>query len=186
MFNEKFPLEKFIQSQLIKHKHNVDQVIKSVSNQYPFIKKNDLRSMISAIILKKVNHERISGFWRKINNKWNMVNGAGDGSQASGYSWSGPELPASADESSLGSARNTYSQLGDRPSGTSPRTTEREVKNIMEVEDDGTGSEVQKLYDKLMYDYASFVDGVEERSEVVLEELKERGFNVDKVVQKEK
>lgn len=180
MFNNDYPLEKYILSQLTKHKHNVDLAVKAVHNKYPFIKRVDLKSIVSSIILKKVNNEKIGGFWQKIESKW-IQSDQYDG--GAGFEWSGKELPASSDESSIGNGKNVWNTPGDRPDGKAPRQHKdkdnNEIKDIMEVDttDDGVSlEEVQKIYDKMMLDYTDYVQPVKERSEIVIEELREKGF----------
>jgi hypothetical protein len=186
MFNNDYPLEIYVLAQLKKHSHNVDRAIKAIRNKYPFIKSADLKNIISEVLIRKVNNDKISGFWKKIENDWKLVKA--DEKQGAGYSWSGPELPASSDESSIGNGLGVYSTPGDRPDGKSPRQHKEKdgVKSILEVdtmgEDTKTTEEIQKLYEKMMTEYSGYVKPIPERSEIVIEELKERGYDTSKIV----
>jgi hypothetical protein len=184
IWNNDYPLENYVLAQLRKHKHNVDLAIKAIRNKYPFIKSADLKNIISEVLIRKVNNDKISGFWKKIENDWKLVKADQIEKQGAGYSWSGPELPASSDESSIGNGLGVYSTPGDRPDGKSPRQHKDKdgVKSILEVDTTGEDpEEAQQMYDKLMREYAGYVKPVKERHEIVIEEMKEKGFDTSKI-----
>lgn len=174
------PLEKYALEQLKQNKYNIDNTIKAIRNKYPFIKNADLKSIISTIILQKANNKPISGFWRKLNNQWVIA----EHDYASGFSWSGDELPASADSNSLGPARNVYNTIGDRPSGSKPKTNKLDIQDIEDIDNDTHEhieeneqiKELQEIYERIMAEYAGHVKPVAERHEMVTRELKESGY----------
>lgn len=170
---DKYPLEKYILSTLKKCHYNIDVSVQAINAKYPFFKEKDLRSIIADLFVKKINNYKIGGKWECVEKKWKLV---GEGP---GYSWSGPELPASEDTSSMDRGKNTYSTPGDRPDGKTPKVKKHE--EIKTIDYDGEEDDTQKTYNELYDQFSNSVDSDDDLNKIILDELVERGYGKKRI-----
>ena len=169
---EDHPLEKYILSVLKKNKHNVDLAYREVYAKYPFFKKYELKGIINEILSKKINKEKISGFWNKIEKKWKLSafnDNDGDRDGAAAFSYSGPEMPASVDKSEIGNGLGKWTTTNGQP-------TAEVDPNKEETEDDIDDQELQTLYDDLFEEFSTYISDNQELNKILIQELVSRGY----------
>lgn len=190
----KYPIEKYLLNALKKCHYNIDTTINVINAKYPFFRENDLRTIIADLFIKKINNYKIGGKWEKVEKKWKLVSEK-EKVSGTGFEWSGPEWPASQDTNSLGPARNTYTNVGDRPSGKTPKNKKvKEVKPIEELEEEKeevvdnykkfeeydsnseSENDMQKVYNDLYDKFSEEIPDDNDLNKILLEELKERGY----------
>jgi hypothetical protein len=190
MFKNNIPIEKYILSTLNKNKHNVDLAFNEIYAKYPFLKKSSLKQIINEILVNEIKNNKITGIWKQIDKKWKLYNESHIVSEENKSSdkngtecnknkkgevkgealpWSGPELPASSDPSSLGDNLRTYS----RPQGQ-PRNQEQPEQtmkhDVYENDYERMQMEYEELFNAVVSSVSNSVD-IKKLNEMLMEEL---------------
>lgn len=158
-----YPIEEFIVSLMKENKYDIDIIAKKIYSKYPFFKKGDLKKIISELISKKINNEKIGGIWFKCKNKWKLTStdrkdlsrGFGDGNY-----WKDAPVP-----SELGRANREILV----PHGVEPDRYQI-PKNDFE--------EIEKLYEQMIVKFKSKFPQMSdsELKRVIKEELSGLGY----------
>lgn len=174
LFKNNLPIENYILSTLKKNKHNLELAYSEIYSKYPFWKKSALKNIISEILKKQINGEKISGIWSRIEKKWQLVpvvNKSSNKIKSDALPWSGAELPAAEDPNSTGNNLGTYS----RPSGP-PKNKQipenkynKDFEEVTEVEIDM--DEMQQAYDTIFDKFKSSIKDVDKLNSVILDEM---------------
>jgi len=153
-FTKEFPLERYIISLFKKYKYDIDLISAKVYEKYPFVKKNDLKKVVSELLFKKINKEKIGGKWIKIDNKWKLesINYNDLTHRSSGNYWKDAPVPSDVGranrfwlspqgedpdkykapkESKKDAAKEAYEILKKRFKEAYPNLKERELKKIV-------------------------------------------------------
>ena len=180
------PIEKYILSTLSKNKYNAELAFNEIYAKYPFLKKTSLKQIISEILTNQIKNNKITGIWKQIDKKWKLYNIVSEENKSSkknetelnnkkgevkgeALPWSGTELPASSDPSSIGPNLHTYS----RPQGQ-PRNQEQPeqtmVHDVYENDYERMQMEYEELFNSVINSVSSSVD-IKKLNEMLLEEL---------------
>jgi hypothetical protein len=191
--NNNFPIEKYILSVLNKNKNNVELSYNEIYNKYPMLKKKTLKDMITAVLENEVKNNKITGIWKQIDKKWKLYNESDIVSEENKSSkkveteknvkqdmkgnlkgealpWSGPELPASNDPSSIGDNLHTYSHPQGQPRNLD--VPEQTMKHDV-YENDNDYEKMQMEYEELFNGVCNSVSNIDIKklNEMLLEEL---------------
>lgn len=177
--NEK-PIEQYIIAVLKKNKHNVELARAEIYARYPFFKKTALTSVIQQVLSKQINNEKISGFWKKIGNEWQLIS---KDIKSESLPWSGPDLPAGEEQSSTGPNRGTFTVPQGAPRNRQvpePKMRHEPInEEVTKAEtDEDRISALQSMYDELFerFKYSIGEDDVNKLNKMILEELMELGY----------
>lgn len=187
IFKNNIPIEKYILSTLNKNKGNVDLAFNEIYAKYPFLKKSSLKQIINEILVNEIKNNKITGIWKQIDKKWKLYNVSEENKSSDkngtecivnnkkgevkgeALPWSGPELPASSDPSSMGDNLHTYS----RPQGQ-PRNQEQPEQVMKHDVYENDYERMQMEYDELFNAVINSVSNgtdIKKLNEMLLEEL---------------
>jgi hypothetical protein len=163
-----YPMEAYILKVLHENKYNIDAAASIVYNKYPFTKKGDLKKVISELICKKLNNEKIGGIWVKLKNKFKLVS-------KNYMDLAHDPRPAWDNSSKCGSDVGRANRFAIEPSGHD--VDRPDVPKLDEVENI---DEVQRAFEQLKNKFANALPGIDEREleRVVKEEMRRMGFDI--------
>jgi hypothetical protein len=174
--NDNNPIETYIKKTLIKNKHDVDTSYHEIYGKYPFFKKNVLKNIIGEILDREVNNEKISGFWKRIDKTWRLIEKKiqKNGIEADHLNFSGPELPGKWDgPAGPAPARGVYSIPNGQPLEEKPEQYENEQS---QETTEKTVEDLQQIYVDLFAEYKQQYSTAQELNTVLMQILTDQGY----------